>query len=282
MTIIHFLQQFDFDWLILLMKAITFLGNEEFYLLMLPILLWCWRRRDLLPLAVILLVNFWINYQLKEAFGLPRPIGVGLIEADHFGFPSGHAQGAMVLWGFLAWSINRLAARPRYGWYAMIIFMVGLSRVYLGVHFPHDVVGGWSIGFVILFAGITITEKIRHQTPQLPAVPTAMLAVFAGGMLALLTPSPISVRAGGMLAGLVAGIILDGEYVGFNYQANWWQNAVKMLIGLVVVLMLKAGIKALLPPALWADWLRYGLMGAWIGLGAPWLFSRLNLGTGEN
>ena len=67
MGLIQFLQQFDFDWLIFSMKAITFLGNEQFYLLVLPVLIWCWRK-DILPLVIILLVNFWINYELKEFF----------------------------------------------------------------------------------------------------------------------------------------------------------------------------------------------------------------------
>ncbi len=276
MDLILFLQQFDFGWLVMTMKAITFMGNEEFYLLILPVLYWCWRKNYVLPLAIILLLNFWLNYEFKEFFQLPRPAGVALIPAEHFGFPSGHAQGAMVLWGYLAWILSG-TQRKIYGWLGALIFGIGLSRIYLGVHFPGDVVGGWTIGFLILFSGIWITVSIRRQELVFPALPTAILALFSGMMLALMSPSGIAVRVGGMIAGLVGGMLIESEWLNINTRVRWWQQGLKIIIGVAGLLILKSSIKALFPLELWADWIRYGMLGLWIGLGAPWLFSRLRL-----
>ncbi len=277
MGMIEFLQQFDFDWLILSMKAITILGNEEFYLLVLPVLIWCWRKNSVLPLVILLLLNFWINYEFKEFFHLARPEGVNLISAVHYRFPSGHAQGAMVLWGYLAWLLNRLNGKQVYGWFGLIIVFIGLSRIYLGVHFPSDVIGGWSIGFVILFIGIRVVKIVEARKLKFPTIPTAILIGFVGLMLALLRPSEISVRAGGMLAGLVGGMLIELEYLKSSLAARWWQQALKIIIGVAGVLILKIGIKMILPEMLWADWLRYGIIGLWMGLGAPLVFAGLRL-----
>ncbi|NQU28529.1 MAG: phosphatase PAP2 family protein [Candidatus Marinimicrobia bacterium] len=277
MSMIEFLQQFDFDWLILSMKAITILGNEEFYLLVLPVLIWCWRKTSVLPLVILLLLNFWINYEFKEFFHLARPEGVNLISAEHYGFPSGHAQGAMVLWGYLAWLLNRVNGKQVYGWFGLIIVFIGLSRIYLGVHFPSDVIGGWSIGFVILFIGIRVVKIVEARKLKFPTIPTVVLVGFVGLMLALLRPSDISVRAGGMLAGLVGGMLVELEYLKSSLAARWWQNALKIIIGVAGILILKIGIKMILPELLWADWLRYGIIGLWMGFGAPLVFAGLRL-----
>ncbi len=277
MEIIQFVQQFDFDWLILTMKAITFMGNEEFYLLILPVLIWCWRKEDALPLAIILLLNFWINYEIKEFFAVPRPVGAMMIEAEHYSFPSGHAQGAMVLWGYLAWVLGRENKAAVYGWLGTLIFFIGFSRIYLGVHFAADVVGGWSIGFVILSISIMIINSIKKARVDFPALPTVFIIVFAGLMLAIMAPSSNSVRVGGMLAGLVGGLVVEMRYLNHVVEARHWQQALKIIIGIIGILVIKAGVKAGLPEQMWADWLRYGLMGAWISLGAPLVFGVLGL-----
>lgn len=276
MGLIQFVQQFDFDWLILSMKAITFLGNEQFYLLVLPVLIWCWRK-DIIPLVIILLVNFWINYELKEFFHLARPEGVGLIMEGHYGFPSGHAQGAMVLWGYLAWLISNDNRKSVYAWFGTLIFFIGFSRIYLGVHFPSDVIGGWTIGFLVLFTGIYVEKTVKLRKLDFPPVPSIILMIFIGLMLAIMAPSDISVRTGGMLAGLVGGLILEGVRIGYKPVNSWGRRAVVIIIGVAGIMILRAGIKAALPETLWADWLRYSMMGLWIGFGAPWLFSRAKI-----
>jgi glycerophosphoryl diester phosphodiesterase len=102
MAIIHTIQSIQFPGLLTVMKAFTFLGSETFYLFVLPVLIWCWRQDIVRPLVVVVLLNFLLNLALKEAFALPRPPAYLFWTADSgYGFPSGHAQGAVVLFGYL-------------------------------------------------------------------------------------------------------------------------------------------------------------------------------------
>ena len=140
------------DWLISIMKALTFLGDTEFYLLVMPLLYWCIDLALGIRIGVILLASGSLNTILKFAFGWPRPFWISpqvdpVVGAEGFGFPSGHAQNAASIWGLFA------VSRPQ-RWQKIIalglIFLIGLSRIILGVHFTHDVLGGWVIGLVLL------------------------------------------------------------------------------------------------------------------------------------
>ena len=128
-------------WLTLPMKFFTFLGSEECFLFILPALYWSINASLGARLGAILLFNAGLNEIFKLAFHGPRPYWVdGRVKAlaveGSFGIPSGHAQLSVALWGTLA----AQAKRP-WAWVAAIavMLMVGLSRIYLGVHFPHDV-----------------------------------------------------------------------------------------------------------------------------------------------
>ena len=124
------------EWLTPLMKAFTFLGDEEFFLLFLPLAYWLWRKDVTGRTGIILLLTFVINALLKGLFQVPRPDTIEhLVHADDWSFPSGHSQGAMVLWGWLAYELKEKWA---YVTALVLILGVGFSRVYLGVHFPTD------------------------------------------------------------------------------------------------------------------------------------------------
>lgn len=88
---------------------------------------------------------------IKLAIARPRPdIGEIVAAAGGFSFPSGHSAQAVATYGALAWVVTRLAPRvPRWVVWsvaAVIAFLIGFSRLYLGVHWLSDVVGGWTLG----------------------------------------------------------------------------------------------------------------------------------------
>ena len=98
-------------WLIAPMQLFTFLGREEFYLLLLPILYWCVSATLGLRVGMILLLSAGLNDLLKMAFALPRPYWVdptvrALSPETSFGIPSGHAQNAVAVWGVIASTRN--------------------------------------------------------------------------------------------------------------------------------------------------------------------------------
>ena len=141
------------DWLIFPMSLATFMGNTEFYLLLLPAIYWCIDRHLGIRVGVVLMLNSALFDLLKMTFHDPRPywydLRVRLIGSGEssFGLPSGHAQNAIVFWGLIAAYIQKW-------WFWLIaIFIaatVGLSRAFLGVHFPTDILGGWALGIIVL------------------------------------------------------------------------------------------------------------------------------------
>ena len=141
-------------WLTPLMKLFTFLGNEQFYLMIAPAILWCIDAKLGLRLGLFLMVNGMVNTAFKVAFHGPRPywytsdVKVFGSAENSFGVPSGHAQNGVVVWGTVA---DRIINRWTWIIAILVMFLIGVSRIYLAVHFPHDVLLGWLFGAVILW-----------------------------------------------------------------------------------------------------------------------------------
>lgn len=148
-------------WLEIPMKGFTFLGSEEFFLLALPVIYWCVDARIGLRMGVILRLNGALNSVFKLAFFGPRPYWVNpqvkaLVSETSFGVPSGHAQMAAGLWGMLASQVRRPWA---WGAAIFLILMIGLSRLYLGVHFLHDVLLGCLLGALVLWVLLRLWDS---------------------------------------------------------------------------------------------------------------------------
>lgn len=110
-----------------------------------------------------------LSYVLKLAFSKPRPaLWPQLISEETFSYPSGHALGSMVLYGFLSYILASLYPRYAKIFYAiatLLITAIGFSRLYLGVHWPTDVVAGYGIGFLWVSVCIALLrlQKIKGE-----------------------------------------------------------------------------------------------------------------------
>lgn len=117
------------------------------------IVLW-WRGARLLAawVAVTSLVSSLLQQGVKAAVGRERPRWPDPVDSAHYAaFPSGHAMTAMVSCGLLLWLLRRSGTRPWIRRTALAaagisVLGVGLTRLYLGVHWPSDVLGGWLLG----------------------------------------------------------------------------------------------------------------------------------------
>jgi len=121
------------------------------------------RRRDALLLIAATVAAWLLNTAVKNLFGRPRPEADALFAADGFSYPSGNATIAMALLGFAAVAFAsrmrtpggktavRLVA-------ALLILLLGVSRVYAGVHYSTDIVGGYLLGFAVA-AGLQAARR---------------------------------------------------------------------------------------------------------------------------
>jgi hypothetical protein len=196
-----------------------------------------------------------------------------------YGLPSGHSQSAVVVWGIIASYV-----RKWWAWAVAIALMVliGFSRIYLGVHFPTDVFGGWALGVVLLALYILLVPRVEAWLRSVGlAVRLALVAVIPP-VIALIHSSDDALAAMGVFFGAGVGIVLTGEWVHFDAAGPLWQRVVRFLLGAAILLALRIGLKAVFPEkeeTLYEvlRFVRYAVVGLWAGLGAPWLFVKLRL-----
>ena len=264
-------------------QGVTFLGNAELYLLLAPVFIWSVNYRLGARLGILLLLSSSINEALKNALMQPRPCEprpeVCIDQADGYGLPSGHAQNAIVFWGVIAQWMG-----TAWGWIAAILLMllIGISRIYLGVHFPTDVFMGWAIGIVILGLYIVLGARVEKWLGELSLAVQILLALALPVLFLAIQPSDVMVQITGAFAGIAVGVALGVRYMDFDAGGQFWKRAVRFLLGVAVVAAIFFGLRIIFPgegESLYAifRFVRYGLVGLWISLGAPWLFLRVGL-----
>jgi membrane-associated phospholipid phosphatase len=303
-------------WLALPMKVFTFVGTEEFFFIVMPFLFWCVDTALGTRTGMILIFSSGLNSALKLVFHGARPYWFdtrvkALSTETSFGFPSGHAQIAASVWG-------RLAADIRRRWVTIVsvvlIFFIGLSRIYLGVHFTSDVVGGWLVGLIVLALFIWLEkpcvswwQKQSFPVQIVLSVISSLLIIAIGWLSSLaganwtmpsawlanidatatgnvISPTTLNdfFTAGGVWLGLLLGITCLSRAGGLRPDENYARRFATYLIGLLGVLVLWYGLDLIFPGGTTfvgysLRFLRYGLVGIWIAYLAPMLFIRLNL-----
>jgi membrane-associated phospholipid phosphatase len=312
--LIEWLQQAA--WLASLMRAVSLLGEETFFLILVPLLYWCVDARLGVRVGLILLLSTSLNSALKLAGAMPRPYWyssrlAALASESTFGLPSAHAQNAVAVWGALAaWSGRR------WGWVIALLLaaLIGVSRVYLGVHFASDVLAGWALGALVLWAFLAWLEPIggwaRGQSVGVQivlALASALLLLLPSVLLYTALDSwqlPVEWSRNAALAApeqVLEPLALDtpissaGTWFGFEVGAAWlagaggfraggrvWKRVARYLVGMIVVVAIWAGLRAIFPGdgSLLAHalrFLRYALVGGWIAAGAPALFRLVGL-----
>jgi membrane-associated phospholipid phosphatase len=264
-------------------RGITFMGEEMFFLLFIPFLFWSVDTAIGARVGIAFLLSAYLNPVLKDIFQEPRPFNLNssikLSDAEGGGMPSGHAQTSVMVWGTLAWQVGK---KWVWGIAISLMLLIGFSRVFLGVHFPHQVVAGWMVGIVILMAYILLDPRIEPWLTGLRLHEQLAVAFFVPVLLALVFLSDSTVAAMAVMTGFGCGLALAHHYVPFSAAGHWWQRLLRYVIGAAVMLGIYVGLSALFPETdggvyYLLRFIRYGLVGLWISLGAPWLFGQLHL-----
>lgn len=147
--------------------AVTHCGDSYTVTAVIALLLLIPRTRKVYGIAVapagILSV---VLYKLvKTVFIRPRPeILLRLVTSAGYSFPSGHSMSVLVVYGMLIFLIRRNCAERRTKnvlsfAIGVLIVLIGLSRIYVGVHYPTDIIGGWSLGAVVLTASTLVYDR---------------------------------------------------------------------------------------------------------------------------
>lgn len=302
-------------WLELPMQFFTFLGTQDFFFLVLPLIYWSVDAALGLRVALILIASVAMNFYAKLWFAGPRPYWVSdriipYSAETSFGIPSGHAQNAVSVWGIIAAGIRKPWAWITAG---ALAFLIGFSRLYLGVHFVHDVIVGWLIGVLILWLFLRFWDstaawlKTKTLPQQVGLAFATSLIMIAIGFLSVqrLTgyafpadwadnalrpseelPNPVTmedpVTSAGTLFGVASGLAWITQRGGYQASGPAVKRGLRFIVGLIGVLILWRGLGLVLPGGeevipLLLRYIRYSLVGFWIIAGAPWLFFRIKL-----
>ncbi|NPU84047.1 MAG: phosphatase PAP2 family protein [Syntrophaceae bacterium] len=304
------------EWLVVPMQLFSFLGTEEFFLLVLPIIYWSVDADAGLRVGMILLLSGGLNDTLKLAFHGPRPYWFStqvkaLAPETSFGMPSGHAQIAASLWGLGASLVKRPWA---WGAAVFIILMIGLSRLYLAAHFPHDVLVGWITGALVLWVflqgwdAVAAWAKRKSPGEKVGLAFALSMAMLASGVIAFVSwngwvlpadwvanarqaganplPAPVTLNGAvtfsAALFGMLAGLVWMDSKGGYGSDGSFRGRCGRLLPGFAGLLMIYLGLRAIFPHGETVSsyalrYLRFALVGLWISAGAPWLFMKLNM-----
>ncbi len=151
-------------------------------------------ERFIIPLWVTVFFSEVIGLISKNEFHRPRPEGVAVYVEQSFSFPSAHSIVAVSLYGFLMYIAMRYAKKWRHKIYicffgVAIIALIGLSRLYVGVHYVSDVWGGYLLGLLWLIIGISLSEWLSHfkyHPPSHSALQSRRLAYVGTGIATLI------------------------------------------------------------------------------------------------
>lgn len=172
-TVINFIQGLESPVMTSFMKIITFLGSSVFIILLsISILYFLYKvldhRSELILFIAALIGSNILCILLKLFFHRARPDLHRLIEISGYSFPSGHATNAMTVYGILAFILWR-NIRTKFGRSLLIIIslimilLIGISRIYLGVHFPSDVIAGYFIGGFWISTAIWYYQRYKEK-----------------------------------------------------------------------------------------------------------------------
>lgn len=265
-----------------LFLLLTKFGEEEIVIVLISWLYWNWNKlatvRGTYAFSLVLLLNIG----LKDLFDIPRPFDYDpTLTTAHeiyseeveaglgYAFPSGHATiGAG--WTTMVASL----LKKKWIWIAagVLMTLVALSRMYLGVHYPLDVVFGVALGIGVVLGGqrfyqcVPITW-VKYVIPLLIIVPFIFFDLGEDFY-----------KAYGLYIGFALGVLLEQRYSLLQPATSTSKKWIRFVLGIILVLAIQQGLKVVFPEGdvVFAT-IRYGLVGLMLYAGAPATFRLLKI-----
>lgn len=246
------------------MSAVTQLGGEVIFIVAAVVVFWCVSKWEGYYLMTVAFCGTVLNQFLKLICRVPRPwvrdpnftiVESARAEATGYSFPSGHTQNAIGLFGGMArWGGRRWV---RIGLTALAL-VIAFSRMYLGVHTPADVGVSLVLAAALVLGLYPLMRRAQEKPRYMGYVLAAMLVVSGAfvvfvetcGFPADMDAENLASGIGnawkmlGAVAGMTLAWLLDRRYIHFETQAVWWVQAIKVAVGMALLLAIKSGLKA--------------------------------------
>lgn len=259
-----------FDWFFYIS---TNFGDQYAFIVIAVILYWTYDKKYAHKFALTFMVSAMVNSGLKEIFKRPRPFTESGVdspfgyETTGYSFPSGHAQASGVL-GYTAYDLYKKHNLNWLKWLGLfIIIVVPISRVYLAQHYLSDVLVGvaLSVGISILMFKWIDKMNDKEEIYTLYLLPFLIIAMI------FVKNHDLYIAAGGFM-GFAVGYFIEKRYVKYEVKNTNLIQILKVVIGVIIALVIKEGLKLVFPEVLIFDAIRYLMIGGWAALGAPYMF----------
>ncbi len=275
-----YLQSLGTPFLDILFKAVSNVFSEPVYIFLASLIFWCYNKKTGIRVMYVVLFSAFTAILTKNLFGMPRPPEyLHKIEENGSGFPSGHALLSSSFWGYIGYRTkDRLIVVAG----ILVILSVSLSRIYLGVHYAGDIVGGIIFGllaalvFVKAESGIANRlEKLDRSSKYIVAVSIPVIMLILAFMQRGLMKEQVEI--GLVMGGIGIGYLLEEERVRFADAGNNKQRIRRAVIGTVVVgiIYLITSMLLLVNPGF--VFLKYSSLGFASTFIVPWVFTRMEV-----
>ncbi|MBP1549382.1 MAG: phosphatase PAP2 family protein [Oscillospiraceae bacterium] len=248
MDILKFLEGLRNDFLNTLFEFITVFGEETLLVFLIVTLWFAFDKKFAQKLLFITMASMSVNGVIKNIAQVPRPFASGEVTcvrpetATGYSFPSGHTQ------NFTTWT-SLTAMQLKKKWFTVpvtiLILLVAFSRVYLGAHYPSDVVVSVVLGTAFGTIGSIVYDKTENKQ-KLYIGMTLILTPFA--VLFMFDAEPLFedfYKFYGMVAGIGVAVCFEEKYAPIGYDVSKWKKVLRIVIGIVVAFAVKEGVKVL-------------------------------------
>lgn len=296
MSFLYFLESIRNPVLDAIMSVITMVGEETLFLAIAMLIFWCLDKKRGYIFLMIGFIGITINQVLKLTFRIPRPwvkdpnftvVESAIEEATGYSFPSGHTQNVADTFGCIAYSAKRLWVRIAS---VVLILLVGLSRMYLGVHTPLDVGVSIAVAAVLVLGLYPLLERLFQKDKNvIVALGITVLLSIGFVLYTELFPFPADIDPHNLASGqknaytmfgcslgLLAASLADQKWLHFKNEAPLPGQIGKLAVGAGLALAIKAVLKtpllALFGGHASATALRYFLVVVFAGVVWPLTF----------
>ena len=259
LEILRSIQSIANPFLDILFQLITMCGEQIVLISIIAVIYWALDKKFGEYIAYSVLTSVLLNNTIKDIFKMKRPIGEKGIRtlreqtATGYSFPSGHTQSASSFYGAIAIYLKKRAMDIIA---TIMIILIGFSRLYLGVHYPKDVIVGGILGILTSLICYKLYNKFENKMLLyvitfvifIPALTFAHSADFIKGM--------------GTYLGFIIGIYIEKKYVNFSVETSNGNKIIRVLLGVLILLVLQVGLKYILPGGTIFSFIRYLLISS--------------------